>query len=76
MSWQHLAVIALAASSGFTMALFFATGLLPPGAILQQVKYGALLSVVALPLTFFAAWQLRVGRFRAHASQTGNAGDL
>jgi NhaA family Na+:H+ antiporter len=64
MTWQHLVVIALAASSGFTMALFFATGLLPPGDILQQIKYGALLSVVALPLTFLAAWQLRVGRFR------------
>ena len=75
MTWQHLVVIALAASSGFTMALFFATGLLPPGDILQQVKYGALLSVVALPLTFLAAWQLRVGRFRAPAEHTRGAGD-
>jgi Na+:H+ antiporter, NhaA family len=70
MTWHHLVVIALAASSGFTMALFFATGLLPPGGILQQVKYGALLSVVALPVTFLVAWHLGMGRFKTMAAQT------
>ena len=76
MTWQHLVVIALAASSGFTMALFFATGLLPPGGILQQVKYGALLTVVALPITFLVAWQMRVGRFKTRAKHTSDAGGL
>ena len=76
MTWPHLIVIALAASSGFTMALFFATGLLPPGDILQQVKYGALLTVVALPLTFLVAWRLGIGRFAARARHTRTAGDL
>jgi Na+:H+ antiporter, NhaA family len=76
MNWQHLVVIALAASSGFTMALFFATGLLPPGGILQQVKYGALLTVVALPVTFLVAWQLGVGRFKTIAARTRDARGL
>jgi NhaA family Na+:H+ antiporter len=76
MTWQHLVVIALAASSGFTMALFFATGLMPPGGILQQVKYGALLSVVALPVTFLVAWQLGVGRFKTRATHTRDARGL
>jgi NhaA family Na+:H+ antiporter len=76
MTWQHLVVVALAASSGFTMALFFATGLLAPGGILEQVKYGALLTVVALPLTFLVAWQLRVGRFKTGAKHGRDAGGL
>jgi NhaA family Na+:H+ antiporter len=76
MTWHHLVVVALAASSGFTMALFFATGLLPPGAILQQLKYGALLTVVALPLAFLAAWQLGVGRFKSRARHTRRLGDV
>ena len=76
MNWRHFVVIALAASSGFTMALVFATGLLPPGDILQQVKYGALLSVVALPVTFLAAWQLRVGRFKPRAEHTRGTGGV
>ena len=75
-TWQHLVVIALAASSGFTMALFFASGLLPPGGVLQQVKYGALLTVVALPATFLVAWQLGMGRFKTVAARTRDARDL
>jgi NhaA family Na+:H+ antiporter len=63
--WRHLVVIALAASSGFTLALFFASGLLPIGAVLQQIKFGALVTVVGAPLAFGAAWGLRVGRFRS-----------
>jgi Na+:H+ antiporter, NhaA family len=73
-TWRHLVVIALAASSGFTLALFFATGLLPPGGIVQEIKYGALLTVVALPVTFAAAWLLGVGRFTAR--QAGNHGSV
>jgi NhaA family Na+:H+ antiporter len=74
MTWRHLVVVALAASSGFTLALFFTTGLLPPGGTLQQVKYGVLLTVLALPLTFVAAWQLRVGRFAASRPESHHSG--
>lgn len=61
--WRDLAVVALATSSGFTLALFFASGLLPVGAVLQQVKVGALATVAGAALTIAAAWILRVGRF-------------
>jgi Na+/H+ antiporter NhaA len=61
--WRDLVVIALATSSGFTFALFFATGALPPGPILGQIKIGALLSVAGAGLAIGMARVLRVGRF-------------
>jgi NhaA family Na+:H+ antiporter len=61
--WRELVVVALATSSGFTFALFFATGMLPVGLALAQVKLGALASVVGALFAFAAAWLLRVGRF-------------
>lgn len=72
--WSQIVVAALAASSGFTFALFFATGLLPMGAILQQIKYGALLSAVGAPIAVGAAWWLREGRFRSRALKEGGHG--
>ena len=67
--WRELTVIALATSSGFTFALFAATSLLPPGAVLTQIKLGALSTVAGALMAYAAAWRLRVGRF-APASQT------
>ena len=64
LGWRDLVVAALATSSGFTFALFFATGLIPPGPVLAQIKLGALATVIGGPITFGAAWLLRVGRFR------------
>ena len=61
--WRELIVIACATSSGFTLALFFASGLLPVGAVLQQIKFGALLTALGAPMTLLAARWLRVGRF-------------
>jgi Na+:H+ antiporter, NhaA family len=61
--WRELVVIALATSSGFTFALFFATGLLPIGPVLAEIKLGALATVAAAVLTMGAARVLRVGRF-------------
>lgn len=61
--WRDLTVIALASSSGFTLALFFASGLLPVGAVLQQVKFGALATVAGAILALGVARILRVGRF-------------
>jgi NhaA family Na+:H+ antiporter len=62
--WRELVVIALATSSGFTFALFAASSLLPVGAVLQQVKVGALTTVAGAAAAALAAWLLRVGRFR------------
>jgi NhaA family Na+:H+ antiporter len=61
--WPGLVVVALAASSGFTFALFAATVVYPAGAVLGELKIGAVLSGLGVVLTFAAARVLRVGRF-------------
>jgi len=65
LTWRDVVVVGFAAGIGFTVALFFATAAFPPGAILDQTKLGALLSVAAAVPAFIAAAALRVGRFRA-----------
>jgi Na+:H+ antiporter, NhaA family len=45
-----LLVVGVAASVGFTVALFFATAAFPAGTALAETKMGALLSFVAAPL--------------------------
>ena len=64
---REVTVIALAVSAGFTLSLFFATTLLPAGPLLAELKLGALLSLLGVPLAFIAARLLHVGRFAAHA---------
>jgi NhaA family Na+:H+ antiporter len=64
--WRDAIVVALATSSGFTLALFFASGLLPVGAVLQQIKIGALATAVGAVLAFIAARALRAGRFASN----------
>jgi NhaA family Na+:H+ antiporter len=49
---RDLLVVGVAASIGFTVALFFATAAFPAGASLAEAKMGALLSFVAAPLAF------------------------
>jgi NhaA family Na+:H+ antiporter len=61
--WREVLVIALATSSGFSMALFFATGVLATGPVLAQVKIGVLASASGAALAFAAAWILKVGKF-------------
>jgi NhaA family Na+:H+ antiporter len=61
--WRELIVIALATTSGFTFALFGATSLLPPGAVLTQIKLGALATAGGALAALGAARLLRVGRF-------------
>lgn len=61
--WRELVVIALASSTGFTVALFFATGILSIGPVLTQLTFGALATAAGALLAFGAAWLLRVGRF-------------
>jgi Na+:H+ antiporter, NhaA family len=60
---RELLVIALATSSGFSLALFFATGLLATGPVLAAIKVGVLLSASGALLAFAAARVLKVGRF-------------
>jgi Na+:H+ antiporter, NhaA family len=67
MGWRELVVVALATSSGFTFALFFATGLFPMGPVLSQIKMGALATVIGALLAFGAARLLRVGHRARHA---------
>lgn len=59
---RSLVVLGCAAGTGFTVALFFATAAFPPGAVLDQAKMGALLSVLAAPLAIGLARALGLRR--------------
>jgi NhaA family Na+:H+ antiporter len=61
--WPHLVVAAFAASSGFTFALFFASGILATGPVLAQLTIGALATAVGPLLGVGIARVIRVGRF-------------
>lgn len=61
---REAAVVALAASSGFTFSLFLATTVFPAGPLLAELKLGALLSIAGVPLALVAARVLHVGRYR------------
>jgi NhaA family Na+:H+ antiporter len=61
--WREVLVVAFATSSGFAVALFFATGVLATGPLLAEIKIGILLSVCGAFLAVAAARVLKVGRF-------------
>lgn len=61
---RSLVVLGVTAAMGFTVALFFATAAFAPGAVLDQAKMGALLSVLAAPLAIVVA---RMVGFRRNA---------
>ena len=61
--WKELIVVAVTTSTGLVFALFFATVVMPPGPVLQEMKMGALLTVGGVVLAFVTAFVLRVGRF-------------
>ena len=65
--WRDLVVVALATSGVFTFGLFFATAVFPMGPVLTQLKMGAVLSGVGVPLALAAARLLHTGRFDHHA---------
>ena len=69
--WRELAVIALATSSGFTFSLFVATSLIPVGAVLTQLKLGALSTVAGAALAYGAARALGVGAFARQGVRQG-----
>ena len=49
LTYLHTLVVGVTAGIGFTVALFFATAAFAPGAVLDEVKMGALLSFLAAP---------------------------
>jgi Na+:H+ antiporter, NhaA family len=63
--WREVVVMAIAASTGFTFALFFATGILSTGPVLAQLTIGALATSAGSLLAFGAAQLLHVGRYAA-----------
>jgi NhaA family Na+:H+ antiporter len=63
--WRDLAVVGLATTGGFAFALFFATAVYPMGPLLGELKLGAVVSGIGVPLTILAAWRWRVGVFKA-----------
>ena len=65
--WRELVVVGFLSTIGFTMALFFATVSVGPGAVLSELKMGALLTLTGGALALLAARALHVGRF-AHRS--------
>ena len=83
---RELIVVSIAASGGFTFALFFAASLIPAGPLLNELKLGALSTVVSAVLAVAAARLLHVGRFsrtprasshderRSHATAAGVTG--
>jgi len=63
-----LLVVGIAASIGFTVALFFATAAFPAGSALAETKMGALFSFVAAPLALLVGRVVRVSH-RLRTSQ-------
>lgn len=64
--WRELAVVGILMSIGFTVSLFFASAVLPPGQLLAETKMGALLTVAFAGLAVVAARILRTGRYGPH----------
>jgi NhaA family Na+:H+ antiporter len=50
LTYRHATVMGVVAGIGFTVALFFATAAFRPGALLDEVKMGALMSFFAAPI--------------------------
>jgi NhaA family Na+:H+ antiporter len=67
---RELLVVGVAASVGFTVALFFATAAFPPGTALSETKMGALLSFVAAPLTLLVSALVRRPRLTPYQRDT------
>lgn len=60
--YADVLVLGVAAGTGFTVALFFATAAFPPGRTLDEAKMGALLSFVAAPLAILFGLRSRLAQ--------------
>ena len=58
-------MIAFATSSGFSIALFFAAGMIATGPVLAAAKIGVIASVGGALVALAAAAALKIGRFAA-----------
>jgi NhaA family Na+:H+ antiporter len=67
---RHLTVVAFISTIGFTMALFFATVAVGPGAVLSEMKMGALLTLAGGVMALATARLLHVGRFEQKPQRT------
>jgi NhaA family Na+:H+ antiporter len=74
--WRELIVVSLAASAGFTFALFFAASVIPAGPLLNELKLGALSTAASTVLAFAAARLLHVGRFAHEPRPPGHGRPL
>ena len=70
--WRELVVVSLAASGGFTFALFSAATLIPAGPLLNELKLGALSTAGSAVLALAAARLLHVGRFSRKRGRSGH----
>jgi NhaA family Na+:H+ antiporter len=61
--WPEVIVVSLAASTGFTFALLFATSIAPAGPLLNELKVGALSTAAGALVALAGARLLHVGRF-------------
>lgn len=68
--WRALVVIGFTAAIGFSVGLFLARALVPPGQLRSEVSMGVLLSLAAAPIAIGAAGLLRAGRFAREISVT------
>ena len=69
MTWRDVLVVGASSAIGFTVALFFAIAAFDPGALLDQVKMGALLSFSAALLATGAGAGTPCGPLRARAGR-------
>jgi NhaA family Na+:H+ antiporter len=67
---RDLVVLALATTSGFTFALFFATSAMAAGPALAQIKLGALLTAAGAAVTMVVARLVGSGRIAPRAQAT------
>jgi NhaA family Na+:H+ antiporter len=61
--WREVLVVGCTATIGLVFALFFAVAVMPLGALLLEMKMGALITIAGGGLAFAVARVLTVGRF-------------
>jgi Na+:H+ antiporter, NhaA family len=69
--WRELVVVGFLTTIGFTMALFFATVAIGPGAVLSELKMGGLITLAGGLMAIAAARVLHVGRFARPGERPG-----
>ena len=63
LGWRDLIVIGLSSAIGFSVGLFFSSGLLSPGQLRSEINMGVLLTIAGLPMAVLAGKLLGAGRY-------------